>query len=340
MTMQLPHIDLNKYPEMHVRYLQGSDAEQVRLRVGVKTKSGTIEIEPGLGATTFLDTGIPADAVRPASPLGMQTSVVLDDKFLPASQDVGWKEAIFDMREVESYRARSLHATPKYLKLSFVVPPPAGQDQSLSFSFGFGDVSFVGQTPLSQLRRPAGSTLTLDGRELSAVRLRRVGDAPDILSLEYTPVTLGKRTHQIMTGFAQPWSPRTVALIPSAARQIPSHPDLTISHVDDELFSVHVNANRPFWISFAETYHQGWRLIEGSAPRSRVVWLLSLSWLHQPAGMHLVGNAYNNSWYVADSSHRDFVIDFVPQDFEELGMAVAVLTIFGAFVAAALLWRR
>ncbi len=101
-----------------------------------------------------------------------------------------------------------------------------------------------------------------------------------------------------------------------------------------------MNANKAYWISFAETYHQGWRLIEGPPPRNRLEWLLSLRWLHSVGAVHLVGNAYNNSWYIDSPDHRDFVIDFATQDFAVMGIGFALLTTLGALAVASFLWRR
>lgn len=357
MTMPLPRIDINKYPELHVRYLQGSPNEQVELRVGLQTKYGFIEVEPAIGApgnqpsgtsaqavhlasSISLDILIPEEAIHQASPIGLDTFIALDNRMLTPAPDLGWREAVFDMREVASYQARSLHAVPKYVKLSFLIAAPTGDEMTSSFSFGFGDVAFLGQGSLPRLR-PSGDALKIDGRPLRPAIQHEVAGEPDVISLDYAPITVSRGAHRIMSAFNEPWSVRSIALIPTEARAFPAHPRVSIRHVDDELFAVHVDgAQRPVWLSFAETYHQGWRLIQADAPRNRIAWLLSLRWLGKQAGNHLVGNAYNNTWYLADPTARDFVIDFAPQNFGIVGMAVALLALLATLATAAALWRR
>jgi len=341
LTMRVPPIDLNKYPEMHVRYLQGNPDEQVDLRVGLQSKDGFTEVEPGIGAPSDQPAGIPADLAHPASPVGLDTLLALDNRMLTPATDLGWREAVFDMREVQSYRARSLRVVPKYVRLTFRVSPPAGGDETpTSFSFGFGDVAFMGQSSLPGLGEVAAA-LKMDGRPLRLVARRDVAGAPDLVSLEYAPVRLLSGPHRILSSFAQPWSVRSIALIPTLAQRVPPHPAVSITHIDDELYAVHVDGGqRPVWLAFTETYHQGWRLISAEPPRNRIAWILSLRWLGKEIGSHIVGNAYNNTWYLAPAAGHDFVIDFAPQDFAVLGMGTALLALLLALTAVVALWRR
>ncbi|PZR59020.1 MAG: hypothetical protein DLM50_01955 [Candidatus Meridianibacter frigidus] len=340
MMMPLPRLDINKFPELHVRYLQGSPNEQVELRVGLQSKFGFMEVQPGVGALGDQPIGIPSEAVHQASPVGLDTFVALDSRMLTPATDLGWREAVFDMREVAQYRARALQVVPKYVRLTFLITPPAGDETTTSFSLGFGDVAFLGTGALARLR-PSGQTLKLDGRPLRPVSQHKVAGEPDVISLDYAPVTVARGAHQVTSAFGEPWSVRSIALVPTAVRSIPEHPSVSIRHVDDELFAVHVDgAARPVWLAFAETYHQGWRLIQADAPRNRIAWLLSLRWLGKQAGNHIAGNAYNNTWFVANPTARDFVIDFAPQDFGIAGMAVAMVTLLAALGTALVLWRR
>jgi hypothetical protein len=125
------------------------------------------------------------------------------------------------------------------------------------------------------------------------------------------------------------------------ASPVNAYPQTTIRHIDDELYAVHVaKGARSAWLAFAETYHGGWRLIPGNAPHDRLSWLRSLAWLGQGIGTHVVGNAYDNTWYLAADAPENYVLDFEPQDFAVIGEIVAMGALAIAIVALALGWLR
>jgi len=157
--------------------------------------------------------------------------------------------------------------------------------------------------------------------------------------LQYPTIDLTRGLHRVTTRLQPPWMVGSVAIAP---KNVPrsAAPPLTIRHIDDELFAVHVDRNRPVWISFAETYHAGWRLVAATAPKNRLQWAASLRWLRAPAGEHVMGNAYNNTWFVTGAGPGDYVIDFAPQDFAVIGKVLALLATLVALGLAAYWWRR
>jgi hypothetical protein len=54
----------------------------------------------------------------------------------------------------------------------------------------------------------------------------------------------------------------------------------------------------------------------------------------------VVGNAYDNTWYLAADAPENYVLDFEPQDFAVIGEIVAMGALAIAIVALALGWLR
>jgi len=345
LTMNLPALDLAKYPELHVRYLQGSNDEDVRLRLGMDTPHGFVEITPNYDINAnAIDQEVPEDWIKPASPLGTNTVLALDNN--PVFEPSGWREIACDMRKVETLLG-TLDVRLRYVKLNFVLNPTMSNGETnaetapiTAFSFGFGDVAFFGQVPVGSLRGPGGNAFSLDSHSLRLVSQDRIAGAPDLLNLSFANVRLAPGVHRFDTFFRQPWLLRSAVFVPQNLKQHPSNPDVRIKRIDDLLYAVHVNANKPTWLAFAETYNPGWRLIPASAPRGRLPWLLSMQWLHAPVSDHVVGNAYNNTWYIRAPSSGDYVIDFAPQDFTILGRTIALCALFLAIGLSTLWWRK
>ncbi|MHB8703199.1 MAG: hypothetical protein ACYC8W_03485 [Candidatus Tyrphobacter sp.] len=334
-TMNLPNIDLMKYPQLRVRYNQGSDDEQVRLRIGLDTPRGLLEITPSYDIDPkALDETTPAEWIHPASPLGFNPVIALDGNAV-VEPDTGWREMVCDMRQIESLIS-TLKARPRYIKLTFALASDRGAGQAAAYSFGFGDVAFLGEESAGALVPPTGRVLTLDSRPLRIVSESRVGGTPDLLDITFAPVRVGPGQHRLDTAFPQPWRVRSAALIPEVLRMPIAEPSVRITRIDDLLYAVHITANAPSWIAFAETYNNGWRLVHASPPATRWAWLRSLQWLRPPVQDHLVGNAYDNAWYIRSSG--DYVIDFAPQNFAILGRAVAIVTVILSILLA-VLWR-
>ncbi len=347
LTMQLPPIDLMKFPELHVRYLQGSDDEEVRLRLGLETPQGFVEVTPSYDIDPkVLDQTIPPEWIHLASPIGTNAPLALDGNPVVMQSDTGWREIVCDMRQIETLIS-TLKAKPRYLKLSFVLdasrqPVTASQQKAPvdAYSFGFGNVAFFGQESVRSLAPPRGSVFVLDSRPLRIVSENRIGGAADLLNISFAPVRVSAGRHRLGTFFRQPWLLRNAAFVPRAFQQRSANPAVRITRLDDLLYAVHVTAARPTWLALTETYNSGWRLIRVAPPTGRLSWLLSLNWLRAPVGDHVVGNAYNNTWYLKSPSSGDYVIDFAPQEFAIIGRAIAICAFLLAITLSALWWRR
>jgi len=341
-VVRLPPINIVQYRWLHLRYWQPSSNEELVLKLGFQSGTAVREVVAGLdlAANTPTDAPPPEAWISKSNFPSPDHPLALDNAAVSRPLDEGWRELVCDLSRIAAYRAGTLRPHLDYLKLEFrVIPPPPDTPAGIprSLVFGFGDLMFSGQT--DALTPPAGTLLEIDGKPQPVVGSTPVGGAKDELALRFPTLNLHAGNHRIMTRVGRAWSVRSVTIGPRDLRAAVS-PSVTIRHIDDELFAVHVDRRQPMWLSFAETYHSGWRLIQAAAPRNRLQWAASLRWLSKPAGDHVMGNAYNNTWFVGGSAPADYVIDFAPQDFAVAGKVLALVATLVALGFSAYWWRR
>ncbi|MBV9972713.1 MAG: hypothetical protein JO135_05200 [Candidatus Eremiobacteraeota bacterium] len=347
-TLHLPAVDLERYPYLRLRYWQPVSTEELILKLGFIVQGRVEEVPAGLDVPQNGPPEAPPPSawIKPTRFVGMSPPISLDAKPIPfAAGD--WQELTCDLRRVAAYRVDAVHPHLAYITLQFREknPPPNVTDPSLgnlsNLVFALGDVALVGASSgFSALGPPRKPVLNIDGkpqRQEGAATVARMGDQ---LQLRFAHILLARGAHRIETHVLPPWEVSTVAIAPNVPAPGKAAPQLSIRHIDDELFAVHVTRQRAFWLSFAETYHTGWRLIESAPPKNRLFWALSFRWLGKPAGDHVVGNAFNNTWYVQGTHPGDYVIDFAPQDFAVFGKALTLLAVLLAATLSVYWWRR
>ncbi len=333
--LPLANVDLARYPEVHVRFWEATAGIRADIAFRVRTPAGVRTVHVTAG--TDDDAGLPPNWVHNSDFPGLDATLDLEGTPIAVNRDTGWREAVFDLREIAFEHLGYTSATPLDVTVTLSMEAgPLGTESA--YAFGFGDVVFTGQRR-QKLGRPQDEVLAIDRTSLRPVSAEPIAGTPDLWTLRYPEVELTRGMHAVSTQLRAPWSIVSAALLgrPPAQR---TAPQLALKHIDDELYAVHLDAPGPAWISFAETYHGGWRLIPAPPPSGRVSWLLSLKWLSLPLGNHLVGNGYDNAWYVEGSGPRDFVIDFAPQDWVRIGEAISVVWLVLALAFVVLQWRR
>ncbi|MBV8363151.1 MAG: hypothetical protein JO193_01145, partial [Candidatus Eremiobacteraeota bacterium] len=330
------------YPWLHLRFWQPVSNQELILKLGFATSSGIREVTPGLEVAPNAppESAAPPAWVAKATFPELAAPITIDGGTLSMPADQGWRELVFDLRRVAAYRAGTLRPRLSYITLKFKVTPspelPIGVPRNLVF--GFGDLAFV-DAATSLKRKPAGNVLEIDGKPQKIADVTPLRGESDQFTLRFAPIALRVGNHRLATNLVMPWAVRSVTLTPPATRNA-APPRVTIRHIDDELFAVHVDRNRSVWLSFGETFHSGWRLIPSAAPRNRLQWTSSMRWLGPSMGHHVMGSAYNNMWFVDGNLPADFVIDFAPQDFALVGKVLSFVTILAALALAAYWWRR
>jgi len=330
----LPPIDLARYPEVHVRFWEGTAGMHADIAFRLETPVGIRTVQVTSGADP--DTGLPDAWVHRSDFPGLDAPLDLDGAPISINSDTGWREATFDLREIAFEHLGYIDVRPidVTVSISMEAGPP---DTESAYAFGFGDIVFTGQRR-EKLGTPSGEELAIDHAGERPVSVSAVADSGDLWQLRYPDRAFPAGMHWVSTQLRAPWSIVSVSLV--GQQPAPPRPHLTMRHIDDELYAVHLDAPGPAWIAFAETYHSGWRLIPGTAPPTRLAWLLSLRWLAAPVAAHVVGNAFDNAWHVDGDGPRDYVIDYAPQDWVRLGEALSFVCVLGALLYAGLTWRR
>lgn len=334
-TLPLAKVDLARYPEVHVRFWEGSAGIRPDIAFRMETPVGLRTVHVTAGADD--DAGLPQNWIHNSDFPGLDATLDLNGIPTSVNSDTGWREAIFDLREIAFEHLGYIAVRPVDVTVTLSMDAgPLGTETA--YAFGLGDIVFTGQRR-EKLRPPAREMIGIDRAPLRPVAAEPLAGSPDLWTLRYPDVQLAAGSHTLSTQLRAPWSVMSASLLGPQPAQRPV-PHLTLTHIDDELYAVHLDAPGPAWISFAETYHSGWRLIEGRPPNGRASWLLSLKWLTAPLGNHVVGNAYDNAWYVDGAGPRDYVIDFAPQDWVRLGEVISIVWLALALIFVGLRWRR
>ncbi|HEX3466814.1 MAG TPA: hypothetical protein VHT05_01810, partial [Candidatus Elarobacter sp.] len=334
-TLPLPNADLARYPEVHVRFWQGTTGIRPDVAFRMQTPVGirTVHVTAG----TDDDAGLPANWVRNADFPGLDATLDLDGTPNSINSDTGWREAVFDLREIAFEHLGYLAVRPLDVTVTLSMEAgPAGTESA--YAFGFGDIVFTGQRR-QKLGRPDHESLVLDRAVLRPISVEQVAGTPDLWTLRYPDIGASAGIHAVGTQLRAPWSVVSTSLLAPQPAAVPA-PRLRLTHIDDELYAVHLDAPGPAWIAFAETFHSGWRLYRAPQPRDRASWLTSLTWLTTPLGNHIVGNAYDNAWYVDGTGPRDYVIDFAPQDWVRIGEVISLMWLVLALAFGVYAWRR
>ncbi len=290
-TLPLRGVDLQRFPTVHLRYWQGSSNLTPDVSFRVETPSGPRDVRVTAGAVDPESSApLPAQWIAQGDFPGFDPPLTLDGFAASPPADTGWREAVFDLRALAAARTGSLQVTP--LAVTVRMSMQAGVEGSVSeYAFGFGDVQFSGEQR-GEVGPPRDAALSLDGRRVLPASRSVAGD---VVTLRYPALDLSAGRHALSTDVEAPWQVASASLRePQPPRPVP--PPVTVRHIDDELFALHVDGNDAAWLEWAESFHTGWRLIPGAAPRDRLSWLLSFRWLGAPVTDHIVGNGFGNAW--------------------------------------------
>ena len=110
---------------------------------------------------------------------------------------------------------------------------------------------------------------------------------------------------------------------------VSAEPKLTLVKVNPTQYRVHVQgAGSPFFFVFNQRHDQGWKVrVAGSdADISE--------------DLHILGNTYNNVWFIEDTGDIDLTLTYVPQKFFVYGIWVSGLTLAAGFLVYVNLGRR
>ena len=338
-TIRTPQVDVTRYPSLVLRYRQPVQTEELIVKLGfvnapIKEVAAGLDVPPN----ALADTQPPSAWIKSANFTNQSEAIALDT--LAAPESGSWQKLTCDVRRIAAYRANALHARLSYVTIEFRERPPALGDAFTALSnlvFALGDLSLIGSGAVPSALESA--PLDIDGRPMHPQQVTPVDGARDELSIRLGVTKLRRGHHRIATHLPIPWSVGSVTIVPHDLPPM-NRPRVTIRHIDDELFAVHVDRTAPMWLAFAETYHPGWRLIQAQPPRNRLEWVASLLWLRRPVSDHVVGNAFNNTWFVKGTGSADYVLDFAPQDFAFIAKSLTVLAILTALGFAVYLQRR
>jgi hypothetical protein len=89
---------------------------------------------------------------------------------------------------------------------------------------------------------------------------------------------------------------------------------LTYRKVDPTKYVVHVNASRPFFLVFSESYHKDW--------------IAYVNGEQLPDVRHFMANGYANAWYIDKPGSYEIILEFWPQRLFYIGAAISLTTFF------------
>jgi len=90
-------------------------------------------------------------------------------------------------------------------------------------------------------------------------------------------------------------------------------PRITFQKINPTKYIVNVNASKPFFLVFSESYHKDWvAYIDGR----RI-----------PNEYHFMANGYANAWYINKTGSYDIILEFWPQKLFYVGSAISIITL-------------
>ena len=90
-------------------------------------------------------------------------------------------------------------------------------------------------------------------------------------------------------------------------------PTTTYEKIDPTKYIVHVNASKPFFLIFSESYHKDWiAYVDGQQILNEY---------------HFMANGYANAWYINKTGSYTITLEFWPQKLFYLGSAVSITTL-------------
>jgi len=87
---------------------------------------------------------------------------------------------------------------------------------------------------------------------------------------------------------------------------------VTYEKIDPTRYSVHVNASKPFYLVFSESFHKDW--------------LAYADGQQVPNEHHYMANGYANSWYIDKKGSFTVTLEFWPQKLFYTGAAISITT--------------
>jgi hypothetical protein len=89
---------------------------------------------------------------------------------------------------------------------------------------------------------------------------------------------------------------------------------LTYEKADPTKYIVHINASKPFFLVFSESYHKDWvAYVNGE---------------QLPNDQHFMANGYANAWYINKTGSYEIVLEFWPQRLFYIGATISIVTFF------------
>ncbi len=99
---------------------------------------------------------------------------------------------------------------------------------------------------------------------------------------------------------------------------------LSIKKENSVRYSGKIKINGPSFIMFAQSYHPGW-VLTLSKERKEI-----------EVPDHLIGNLYNNAWWVTEEGDFDFLVEFTPQKYAFYGLIFSLLGWTGLLIVTTL----
>ncbi len=135
---------------------------------------------------------------------GLDATLDLDGMPISVNSDTGWREAVFDLREIAFEHLGYIAVRPVDVTVTLSMDAgPLGTETA--YAFGLGDVVFTGQRR-EKLRPPAQEILAIDRAPLRPASAAPLAGTPDLWTLRYPDVRLSPGPHTVSTQLRAPWS--------------------------------------------------------------------------------------------------------------------------------------
>jgi len=96
---------------------------------------------------------------------------------------------------------------------------------------------------------------------------------------------------------------------------------LTYTKINPTMYTVHVSAQKPFFLVLNEPYHEAWNVYIGDPN-----WFSALFQSTISSQYHFVANGNQNAWYITKTGDYTLTLYFWPQSLVYIGMSASLTT--------------